>query len=51
MLKHVLKYQVVVENHGDKKVPDMLVKVQHVHHIGIMVVWHLVHNQEAMLLK
>ena len=50
-LKVVLMFQVEEENHGDKKEQDVLDKVLQEHHIGIMVVGHLVTNQEIMKLN
>ena len=48
-LKQEVKFEVVVVNHGNKKVQVVLVLVQTVLHYGKVVVLFLVQNQEKLL--
>ena len=47
--KHVLKFAVVVENHGDRKEPVMQDRVQQELHSGLMVELYLLRYQETTL--
>ena len=46
---HVLKFAVVVENHGDRKEPVMQDRVQQELHSGLMVELYLLRYQETTL--
>ena len=47
--KHVLKFLVVEENHGDRKEPVMQDRVQQELHSGLMVELYLLRYQETTL--